>query len=127
MGDESIQMCELFYPYRKLMSSFHKKFKALFKAGDAENILVPQESSFLQIMRKLRGNKQALKLANKPRENNICRLKLSSEKELNEKKKVFCSMFQPFDTTDERIVNIAMFRIRKDLGGMKNLLRFCQK
>ena len=29
--DESIQLCELFYPYRKLMSSFHEKFKVLFK------------------------------------------------------------------------------------------------
>ena len=25
-------------------------------------------------------------------------------------------MFQPFDTTDERMVNIAMFHIRKDIG-----------
>merc|ERR1712072_100310 len=58
-SDESIQMCELFYPYRKLMSSFHKKFKASFKAQDAKNILVPQSSLFLEIMRKLRGNKKA--------------------------------------------------------------------
>ena len=63
-------MCGLFYPYRKLMSSFHEKFRSLFDALDSK-ILVPQESSFLQIMRKLRGNKQVLKNANKPTNNNI--------------------------------------------------------
>ena len=48
---------------------------------------------------------------------NVCRLPLEDENEVNEKKKMFCSMYQPFDTSDDkRITNFAMFYIRNDIG-----------
>ena len=51
------------------------------------------------------------------KKNNICRLPLADETEVKQKKKIFCSMYQPFDTTDEkRITNYGIFYVGKDVG-----------
>merc|ERR1712072_710512 len=72
-SDESIQMCELFYPYRKLMSLFHNRFKRLFndkKLALLKAHIASSSSSFLQMITKLRGNKRGLKIKNKGANNN---------------------------------------------------------
>ena len=115
--NDAIKLCQLFHPYGQLMDLFHKKFIGLFRAKDAAIILQAQKASttsFIQTMAKMRKSKRG-KRGNKGPD--VCRLKLASEDEVNEKKKVFCSMYQPFDATDEnRITNVAMFYIREDIG-----------
>ena len=120
-------MCQLFHPYDQLMSSFHKKFKGLFIARDSRDVLVPQESkaaSFLQmahmlsfakpgpmksLVKKIKQKQKRERNMKKLEKDNICRLRLADEKEVEEKKATFCSMYQPFDTTDDkRITNFAI-------------------
>jgi hypothetical protein len=131
--DESIKLCELFYPYRKLMKSFYDRFKRLFQSKDL-NLLVAQDAKlqkreaktdvgmFLEINSKLHGKTRTLKKTSTYNRGDVCRLALK-ENELIQKRKMFCSMYQPFDSTDERITNIAMFRIRNDIGHQDNFVR----
>eukprot|EP00944_MAST-04C_sp_MAST-4C-sp1_P001011 g1011.t1 len=131
--DESIQMCELFYPYRNLMSAFYKAFEGLFTADDltqlkadvkimtqkAQAAAPPPPTSdgeFIEI--DLKSNRNARKYRRMKKystTNTECGMKLRSKIELKSKKeKVFCSMYQPFDTKDQRIMNFAMFHISED-------------
>jgi len=119
----TVKMCQLFHPYGQLFRSFHDKFQGILIASNANKVLVPQTSVstlFLQKMDKLSKNKHAVKKQNQgPRrkEHNICRLPLADETEVKQKKKIFCSMYQPFDTTDEkRITNYGIFYVGKDVG-----------
>merc|ERR1711871_919122 len=129
------------------MNSFKTEFIALFKRKSARIIkaqLAMMESGdehagkpggvFLQLVgNKFNRRKNRRKIRNKQNDaddtsrGNICRLRLGQEKELREKKKVFCSMYQPFDTTDERSMNIAMFHISKDVGNDVRLIEAVSK
>ncbi len=108
------KVCQLFHPYGQLLNSFLKKFKSLFNNEKLE-LLKAQGTSLLETLAKRLGKKKNSKT-------NVCRLTMDSETEVKKKKVEFCSLYQPFDTTDDRIINVAIFHISKDISTDENII-----
>jgi hypothetical protein len=108
--DESINMCELFYPYNKLMNTFQNEINELFKRKETNLIVqkakeVDKKIDFVTTSKSKWNN-----------DNNICDLPLGGNDDVKEKKKEYCQLYHPFDETDERIVNVAILSISEDFG-----------
>jgi hypothetical protein len=121
-GKSAEQLCELFHPYSQLMNFFHEKFKRMLKSNSIDVVnsynkksqnedgtaLIQTTSSVSRV--------ESVETPIKNVRKDMCKFEISDKNNAVDMEQKYCSIYQPFDTIDERIINIAMFHISNDIG-----------